>query len=135
MKQALLFVLCTILALSCCACGQDVGIIGSADGPTTVIVGQQDQNTAAPQPETPPAPQEPTPPEEPAAPTLPTVSGELPDPNATFPPPHTTYAFVDVNGMVSTVALTDFDVLHDAVLLGGHPVYYLIKGGFRLNLN
>lgn len=66
---------------------------------------------------------------------LTTVSGELPDPNATFPPPHTTYAFVDVNGMVSTVALADFDVLHDAVLLGGHPVYYLIKGGFRLNLN
>ena len=33
MKQVLIFVLCTILTLSCCACGQDVGIIGSADGP------------------------------------------------------------------------------------------------------
>lgn len=66
---------------------------------------------------------------------LTTVSGELPDPSASFPTPHTTYTFQDVNGMVSTVALADFDVLHDAVLLGGHPVYYLIKGGFQLNLD
>jgi len=76
MKQVLVFVLCTILSLSCCACGQDVGIIGSADGPTTVVVGQQNQNTAAPQPETPPVSVEPTPTVEPDVPALPTVSGE-----------------------------------------------------------
>ena len=65
MKQVLIFVLCTILALSCCACGQDVGIIGSADGPTTVIVGQQNQNLSDPQPETPPVSQQTAPTEEP----------------------------------------------------------------------
>ena len=84
MKQLLVLTLCALLALSCCACGQDIGVIGSADGPTTVIVGQQNQNLSDPQPETPPVPGEATPPAEPDAPALPTVSGEQDSYNLTW---------------------------------------------------
>ena len=66
--------------------------------------------------------------------TLVKVSGTLPA-NTTLPDaPHTVYTFTDVDGTVHTVELATFDVLHDAVIVDGHGAFYLIKGGFKLNL-
>ncbi len=63
-----------------------------------------------------------------------TVSGTLPAVEA-LPAPHTAYTFTDVDGTAHTVELTTFDVLHDAVIVDGHAAFYLIKGGFRLNMD
>ena len=63
------------------------------------------------------------------------VSGTLPAGETVIAQPHTLYTFTDVDGTVHTVALADFDVLHDAVIVDGHAAFYLIKGGFRLNLD
>lgn len=65
--------------------------------------------------------------------SLVTVSGMLPAVGG-LPAPHTTYTFTDVDGTVHTVELATFDVLHDAVIVDGHAAFYLIKGGFRLNM-
>ena len=65
--------------------------------------------------------------------TLVSVSGTLPEGQA-IPAPHTSFSFTDVDGTMHTVALADFDVLHDAVIVDGHPAFYLIKGGFKLSL-
>ena len=78
MKQLLVLTLCALLALSCCACGQDIGVIGSADGPTAVLVEQQDQAVPTPQPEPVTVPDEPTPP------AAPVVSGEQDPYNLTW---------------------------------------------------
>jgi len=58
-----------------------------------------------------------------------TVSGVLP---GDFVPgePHTVFTFEDVDGTVHTIALADFDGLHDAVAVDGAAVFYLVKGGF-----
>lgn len=64
-----------------------------------------------------------------------TVSGTLPVNEALTAEPHTVCTFTDVDGTVHTVELVTFDVLHDAVIVDGHPAFYLIKGGFKLNLN
>lgn len=66
--------------------------------------------------------------------TLVTVSGTLPE-GETIAEPHTVYTFTDVDGSVHTVALATFDALHDAVIVDGHAAFYLIKGGFRLQLH
>ena len=63
-----------------------------------------------------------------------TVSGTLPANETVTAAPHTTYTFTDVDGTVHTVELATFDVLHDAVIVDGHAAFYLIKGGFKLNL-
>ena len=62
-----------------------------------------------------------------------TVSGRLPDGWEAAGAPHTIYTFVDRSGEAHTVALTDFDALHDAVLMDGEAAFYLIKGGFGLD--
>ena len=67
--------------------------------------------------------------------TLVTVSGTLPDGETAAAAPHTVYTFTDVDGTTHTVALATFDVLHDAVIVDGHQAFYLIKGGFRLNMD
>ncbi|MBQ8555086.1 MAG: DUF4340 domain-containing protein [Clostridia bacterium] len=63
-----------------------------------------------------------------------TVSGALPADEEIAAAPHTVYTFTDIDGTVHTVALADFDGMHDAVIVDGHAVFYLIKGGFKLNL-
>lgn len=63
------------------------------------------------------------------------VSGVLPASAILTDAPHTAYAFTDVDGTVHTVELASFDVLHDAVIVDGHPAFYLIKGGFALHLD
>ena len=66
--------------------------------------------------------------------TLVTVSGALPTGSETAAAPHTVYTFTDVDGTVHTVALATFDALHDAVIIDGHQAFYLIKGGFKLDM-
>ena len=66
--------------------------------------------------------------------TLVTISGTLPEGETAAAEPHTVYTFTDVDGTVHTVALATFDALHDAVIVDGHQAFYLIKGGFELNL-
>ena len=66
--------------------------------------------------------------------TLVTVSGTLPEGEEVAATPHTVYTFTDVDGTAHTVELATFDVLHDAVIVDGHAAFYLIKGGFKLNL-
>ena len=66
--------------------------------------------------------------------SLVTVSGTLPADEAVSAEPHTVYTFTDVDGTVHTVALATFDVLHDAVIVDGHPAFYLIKGGFKISV-
>lgn len=66
--------------------------------------------------------------------TLVTISGTLPAGEKSSVP-HTNYTFTDVDGTVHTVALATFDALHDAVIVDGHAAFYLIKGGFKLNLD
>lgn len=62
-----------------------------------------------------------------------TVSGRLPEGWVATEKPHTVYTFADRSGETHTVALTDFDALHDAVFMDGEAAFYLIKGGFALN--
>lgn len=62
-----------------------------------------------------------------------TVSGFLPDGWQPAEAPHTTYVFQAVTGECYTLELTRFDALHDAVLLDGHAVFYLIKGGMSFS--
>lgn len=66
--------------------------------------------------------------------SLVTVSGTLPPGETVEGVPHTVYTFTDVDGTVHTVALTTFDVLHDAVSVDGYQAFYLIKGGFELKM-
>ena len=43
--------------------------------------------------------------------------------------PHTKYTLKTVSGATHTVALSDYDGIHDAVTLDGYTLFYLIKGG------
>ena len=61
-----------------------------------------------------------------------TVSGRLPEGWQAESAPHTVYTFYDVSGEAHTVAFADFDPLHDAVIIDGVAVFYLIKGGFTI---
>ena len=58
-----------------------------------------------------------------------TVTGSLPQGWTAREAPHTTFTFEDVDGMVTTVALAPYDALHDAVIINGDAVFYLIQGG------
>ena len=57
-----------------------------------------------------------------------TVSGRLPEgyePGTV----HTKYTIRTVSGGTHTIELSDYDGMHDAVILDGHTRFYLIKGG------
>lgn len=72
MKRTCSLLLCIVMLATLCACGQSVGIIGGADGPTTVIVTEkQPPETASPT--APPATEAPV---VFFTPALPEVSGE-----------------------------------------------------------
>ena len=84
MKQLTSLLLSVLLLASLCACGQDIGIIGSADGPTTVIVsGQPAPETSDQQMSAPPAQEAPSPAQSQGS-VLPTVSGEMDPLNRTW---------------------------------------------------
>ena len=59
-----------------------------------------------------------------------TVSGVLPEGWERTGEDHTVFTFLTEEGKEHTVALTDFDALHDAVVVDGSAVFYLIKEGF-----
>lgn len=61
-----------------------------------------------------------------------TVSGRLEQGWTAQETPHTEYRFEDIDGTVHTVALTPYDAMHDAVIVDGTAVFYLIQGGFKL---
>ena len=57
-----------------------------------------------------------------------TVSGKLPE-GFELQEAHTKYIFRTVSGGIHTVGLCDFDGVHDAVIMDGHCLFYLIKDG------
>lgn len=63
-----------------------------------------------------------------------TVSGMLPEGWVAEEAPHTAFVFEAVSGERYTLELVKFDALHDAVLLDGHAVFYLIKDGMRFEV-
>lgn len=63
-----------------------------------------------------------------------TVSGSLPVGWTSEAQPHTVITFETVTGISHTIALTDFDALHDAVTVDGCSAFYLIKGGLKLSM-
>ena len=80
MKRTLSLILCLVILASLCACGQDVGIIGGADGPTAVFVSGQPTPETTP-PTAPPATEAPT---EAPAPAMPSVHGDMDPFNRTW---------------------------------------------------
>ncbi len=62
------------------------------------------------------------------------VSGTLEDGWQTQREPHTVYTFEDVSGETHTIALSDYDAMHDAVEVDGHALFYLVKGGMSLEV-
>lgn len=63
-----------------------------------------------------------------------TVSGRLPKGWTAVEVPHTTYIFEAVTGECYTLELTRFDAMHDAVLLDGHGLFYLIRDGLAFDV-
>ena len=57
-----------------------------------------------------------------------TVSGKLPE-GYEAKEAHTKYTFRTVSGGTHTVGLCDYDGIHDAVIMDGCMMFYLIKGG------
>ena len=57
-----------------------------------------------------------------------TVSGRLPK-DWELKESHTKYTLRTVSGGAHTIALSDYDGMHDAVTMDGHTLFYLIKGG------
>lgn len=60
------------------------------------------------------------------------VSGWLPDGFTVTEPVHTTLSFVTQSGQTHTLALAPYDALHDAVIVDGTALFYLISGGLAL---
>ncbi|MBE5804060.1 MAG: DUF4340 domain-containing protein [Clostridiales bacterium] len=63
-----------------------------------------------------------------------TVSGFLPEGWTAAEPPHTTYVFEAVTGERYTLELARFDAMHDAVLLDGNALFYLIRDGMTFDV-
>ena len=62
------------------------------------------------------------------------ISGLLPAGWTPAEAPHTVYTFTNTAGLTQTVELTDFDPMHDAVVIDGHAVFYLIKNGMVFSM-
>ena len=63
-----------------------------------------------------------------------TVSGALPAGWQTDADAHTAYTFTQTDGTVHTVELVQYDAFHDAVVLDGNAMFYLIRGGMDLQM-
>ena len=63
-----------------------------------------------------------------------TASGRLPDGWAAEEAPHTVFTFVTSQGRTHTVALVRFDALHDALVVDGCALFYLIRGGMTFSV-
>lgn len=62
------------------------------------------------------------------------VSGNLPDGWTADEAAHTTFIFEAFSGERYTLELVSFDAMHDAVLLDGNALFYLIKNGMTFNV-
>ena len=60
------------------------------------------------------------------------VSGWLPEGFVVTEPVHTTLTFVTQSGQTHTLALAPYDALHDAVIVDGTALFYLIQGGLEV---
>ncbi len=63
-----------------------------------------------------------------------TVSGTLPKGWQATEAPHTAYVFEAVTGESYTLELVKFDAMHDAVLLDGNALFYLIRDGMAFRV-
>lgn len=63
-----------------------------------------------------------------------TVSGQLPSGWQPTDPIHTTLTLESSTGTTHTIALTAFDTLHDAVLIDGCALFYLIHNGLDFSV-
>ena len=63
-----------------------------------------------------------------------TVSGSLPKGWVQTEAPHTKYTFETVTGVTHTIELARFDAMHDAVIVDGCAMFYLINGGLHFAL-
>lgn len=61
------------------------------------------------------------------------VSGSLPEGWTPAQAPHTTFRFEAFTGESYTLELVSFDAMHDAVLLDGNALFYLIKDGMTFD--
>ena len=62
------------------------------------------------------------------------VSGILPDGWQQTEAAHTTFTLRTLAGSEHTIALTPFDALHDAVIVDGCALFYLIRGGMAFSI-
>lgn len=62
------------------------------------------------------------------------VSGILPEGWQMTEPAHTTYTLRTTVGAAHTIALAPFDALHDAVIVDGCALFYLIRGGMTFGM-
>ena len=62
------------------------------------------------------------------------VSGILPDGWQQTEAAHTTFTLRTLAGSEHTIALTPFDALHDAVIVDGCALFYLIRGGMSFHV-
>lgn len=60
------------------------------------------------------------------------VTGWLPEDFVPSEPAHTTLTFTTWTGKVHTLSLAPYDALHDAVIVDGTALFYLISGGLTL---
>lgn len=63
-----------------------------------------------------------------------TVSGKLPEGWTAEEEPHTVFTFTTMQGRTHTVALTRFDALHDALVVDGCALFYLIRDGMTFSV-
>ena len=63
-----------------------------------------------------------------------TVSGMLPQGWTAETQAHTAYTFTQVDGVTHKVELVHYDAFHDAVVLDGNAMFYLIKNGLRFGM-
>ena len=61
------------------------------------------------------------------------VTGWLPEGFTVTQPVHTTLTFTTLTGKTHTLALAPYDALHDAVIVDGTALFYLISGGLTLS--
>lgn len=62
------------------------------------------------------------------------VSGVLPEGWQPQQAPHTVYTLHTTMGEAYTIALTQFDAMHDAVVVNGNALFYLIRNGMVFTL-
>lgn len=63
------------------------------------------------------------------------ISGLLPSGWQMTEPPHTTFTLTSTAGSRHTIELSRFDAMHDAVIIDGCSLFYIIRGGLTFSLD